>query len=248
MARRRHLKKAPISEAVIDLRVALTTVADVNEIARYVRVNEPAYSRKKDLWLYEGRLEFKPDEDPITSQRKEHRGLRFETEDEKYVVQFRRDGFTFSRLAPYTNWETVFAEARRLWGRYVEVMSPEAVTRVAVRFINRLSLPLPLSLQEYLMCAPTVPDDVPGVASGFVTQITLLHEETGISMRITQKSEKSLEPGKTAILLDNDVFKVDEDGFGTDIDTLAGTFEQMRDLKNTIFFNSITEKTAEIYE
>jgi uncharacterized protein (TIGR04255 family) len=33
-------------------------------------------------------------------------GFRYESSDGKRIAQFQKDGFTFSHLAPYTNWET----------------------------------------------------------------------------------------------------------------------------------------------
>ncbi len=40
------------------------------------------------------------------------------TPDRLNVAQFRRDGFTFNRLRPYTKWEEIRPEALRLWQLY----------------------------------------------------------------------------------------------------------------------------------
>ena len=63
-------------------------------------------------------------------------GYLFTSVDGRQVVQARLDGFTFSRLKPYDKWESLRDEARELWQHYVQIASPETVTRVALRYIN----------------------------------------------------------------------------------------------------------------
>src|SRR4029077_18354423 len=89
-------------------------------------------------------------------------GYRFSAADGRQLVQFRLDGFTFSRLAPYTQWETVFEEASRLWRVYETAAPLEEVSRIAVRYINLL--PLPASkvqdFSPFLTAPPPVPKDL----------------------------------------------------------------------------------------
>ena len=59
-------------------------------------------------------------------------------------MQFRTDGFTFNNvgLGKYMGGEALLTEALRLWSRYAEVVKPSAVIRVALRYLNRLNLPM----------------------------------------------------------------------------------------------------------
>jgi uncharacterized protein (TIGR04255 family) len=68
-------------------------------------------------------------------------GYFWKTSDEKTIVQFRVDGFTFNRLRPYTSWTELFPQALDLWHLYSRVSRPEVITRLAVRYINRIPLP-----------------------------------------------------------------------------------------------------------
>lgn len=65
-------------------------------------------------------------------------GFQFWDAEKVRVFQARLDGFTYSRLAPYDCWEDLCGEARRLWRQYREFAKPERVSRIAVRYINRL--------------------------------------------------------------------------------------------------------------
>src|SRR5204863_7119814 len=58
-------------------------------------------------------------------------GLFFYSSDRKNVAQFREDGFTFSRLKPYSDWADVFARASALWRLYQDTVGEADVTRIA---------------------------------------------------------------------------------------------------------------------
>lgn len=51
-------------------------------------------------------------------------GIRAVTDDGLYVVQFRKDGFTFSRLPPYTNWNDFVGYARTCAATYLDLVRP----------------------------------------------------------------------------------------------------------------------------
>src|ERR1700737_2852531 len=142
MASPTHLANAPITEAVIDLRVRTAAELDVQRFAELGPKLGEQYGNAKSINLFELGIQQLPGA-PLESRGVLHGciGYRYESSDNKYIVQFRKDGFTFSRLAPYTNWEEIFAEASRLYRLFVEVGSVEEVTRVATRYINRLLLP-----------------------------------------------------------------------------------------------------------
>src|SRR5436190_21056320 len=86
-------------------------------------------------------------------------GLLFYSEDEKAVVQFRLDGFTFNKLQPYSSWEEIFPETWRLWALYQSAIGNVQITRLAVRYINRLALPSG-DFGRYLTALPQLPAEL----------------------------------------------------------------------------------------
>jgi uncharacterized protein (TIGR04255 family) len=162
------------------------------------------------------------------------------------VAQFRVDGFTFSKLANYTNWEKVSEEAFRLWKVYVDAANPREVSRVAVRYINRMQLPDVKDLGEYLESPPKVASPIPQVVREFLTRLVVRDERRNASAVIVQLLEPQMDPNSISLLLDIDAFR--EVSLAPDEQTLTEIFGELRRLKNDIFFASITDKTAEIYE
>jgi uncharacterized protein (TIGR04255 family) len=111
------------------------------------------------------------------------------------------DGFTFNRLKPYTGWAQVLPQALELWRIYVEEFGPLSVTRIAVRYINRLTLPAPVvNMSRYLTAPPTVPAGAPQSLRGFLQRIVLEDTAAGLTARVTQASEKSPNPDTASIL------------------------------------------------
>jgi len=161
------------------------------------------------------------------------------------IAQFRVDGFTFSKLEPYTTWEAVFGEADRLWRIYVQRAQPVEISRLAVRYINRLRLPAPVELGQYLEAPPVLPPPIPQAVREFLTRV-VVEAGNGASAILIQALEASLDPATVPLLLDIDAFR--EVSLLPDDPSIGQIFEQLRRLKNDIFFASITKRTVEMYE
>jgi uncharacterized protein (TIGR04255 family) len=70
--------------------------------------------------------------------------------------------------------------------------------------------------------------------------------ERGISAILIQALERPLDPSTVQVLLDIDAFR--ESVFPAEEPSLLQIFEQLRKLKNEIFFASLTERTVEMYD
>ena len=248
MATYRHLANAPITEAVIDFRVRLPSEFQVKELSSIRETIHDQYPDSKERRLITGGFGMEAGKPVVKPP--EDRGIDgyvLSSADNRKVAQFSKEGFTFSRLNPYTHWDDILAEAKNLWELYVAKASPELVTRIAVRYINQLNIPLPIDdFARYLTAPPNIPDTIPQVVSHFLTRVVVHDVEIGTTANITQALQKSLRPGCVTIILDIDAYKQKKLGF--DDSDIWLTFRQLRDLKNHIFFGSITEETARLYE
>lgn len=246
MARERYLKNAPIVEAMIDFRVSLPSGFDPKEFSSLAKDLSERYPKKEAGRLISGSIEIK-DGKPVVAPPIDRgiKGYRFKSNDEKEIAQFRNDGFTFSRLQPYTRWETVLDEAKRLWELYRSKTSPQAVGRIAARYINRLDLPVPIEdFGRYLTVPPELPKRLPQELSGFMIKLRI--HEKDLQGDITETLVKSPKKGYIGIILDIDVYKVSVGGMTED--EIWPTFDRLRELKNRIFFGLIKEETARLFE
>jgi uncharacterized protein (TIGR04255 family) len=248
MAARRHLKNAPITEALVDLRASATREFTPESLVRLQERLRSTYPTFKESRAFETRVEIKPGQAPVSgSADKGLHGYFFESSDAREIAQFRMDGFTYNRLHPYTDGQRILDEALRLWAFSVEVAAPTVVSRVALRYINHLRLPVPVPvLASYLTAPPVPPQGAHGEVETFLTRIMTYDPGTTLSVVTTQASEKGIDPSLTTVILDIDAFRVADLGVG--VDDLRPTLEALRSLKNDVFFGSISERTVELYE
>jgi uncharacterized protein (TIGR04255 family) len=247
MASQRHLKNAPIVEAIVDFRVKLPTKFEVKTFASIKEKLGDSYPQMEERREIEAGIKVRDKRVEHIVEEKGLQGYFFKSHDGKNVTQFRKDGFTFSRLKPYTNWQDVLAEAKKLWKLYKDRASPDLVTRIAVRYINQLDIPLPIeNLSKYLNAPPTIPQNLPQELCQFLTRVTIRDPNLDIMAHIIQALERGSKRDYVTIFLDIDVFKQKESGFGER--EIWQTFKQLRGLKNRIFFDSITEETARLFE
>lgn len=246
MAKQRHLRNAPIIEAIIDFRVKLPPAFNPEDFSSFSRDLSDRYPKNEPRRIFTGAFGIKEDKPFI--EKPEIRGIQgyiYKSEDEKNIAQFRIDGFTFSRLNPYTEWESVFSEAKNLWEIYSSKSSPELISRIAVRYINKLDLPLKMKgFEEYLTAPPQVPESLPQKVSQFLTRVVI--HEADITANIIQALDKSLKPDHIGVILDIDVYKGSK--LGINESSVWSEFGRLREMKNRIFFGSITEDTARLYK
>ena len=237
----RHLDNAPIVEALIDFRVNIPTEFNVQIFSSLGSDFASKYPKRESLTS--GNIEFRiEDGKPVVKSNvdKGIQGYIYKSADGKDVAQFRMDGFTFSRLNPYTSWEQVFGEASKLWDLYCSkaASDPVTVTRIAVRYINRLDIPALEDLGEYLKAPLKIPEELPQEISEFLVRVVI--HESELTANIIQALDKSTKPNYVGVILDIDVYKQNQNGF--DITNVLSEFTKLRDLKNRIFFASITDK------
>ncbi len=173
------------------------------------------------------------------------KGLRFQSIDKKYIVQFNRDGFGLSRLEPYETWEKFSDEALRLWNGYAEFTKPTQVTRLGLRYINSIQLP-PNELQfgEYVSVGPSTPESLNFSVSGFMHQDAVVVPNYSYAINIIKTLQRppDLSIGLN-LILDIDTFSTVP--LSVHRSKIKNHLAEMRWLKNKVFFDTVTEKSLE---
>ena len=151
----RHLKNAPITEALLDIRVRAKAGFNSASFTGLPPSLSTDFPKRVEYNAIKVEMQI-PADTPPEIQELGLQGIFYKSDDEKYVAQFRIDGFTLNRLKPYTSWDDFSAHAQALWEVYVEQAQPELVTRLALRYINHLPLPKDASaLADFMLVLPT---------------------------------------------------------------------------------------------
>jgi uncharacterized protein (TIGR04255 family) len=238
---------APITEALLDIKAKLPAGVDLTRLAAFQEAVKDRYPARRERSSWQGGFQFKPGEVPeVVHPSGGPDGYLFTSGDGQRIVQARLDGFTFNRLKPYDKWESFRNEAREQWDRYREIATPEIVSRVALRYINRLEIPLPMKdFREYILTTPEIAPKVPqGLARFFMRLV--IPDEKSRSVAIVTQTMEDIKEQVLPLIFDIDVSR--EGAFAANGAEMWEVLEQLRDYKNEIFFNSITEKTKELFK
>lgn len=236
--------RAPITEALIDIRVSIPDEITVAELARVNIGEETGYPKRRNRFAIEGQIAV--GEQVGTAASQTHVGYDFVSSDERQIVQVRSDGFTFSRLAPYDRWETFKTEAHRLWELYLDVAGSVDIGRIAVRYINRLDLPLPMDdFKDYLRTVPEVSPELPQGLSGFLMQLAIPQEDIGALLLLNEALLPPPDANIASVLLDIDLFRESKAPVGEE--ELWNTLDQFRHRKNEVFEACVTERARKLF-
>ncbi len=239
--------KAPITEALIEIKAQLPESVALPDLESLHAQIKTEYPDKKTRKRFEGKIEFKDEKEPIKTTHIQEDGYLFSAADGKQVTQFRLDGFTFNRFRPYSRWEDLYQETKRLWEIYKNALKPLLVTQIAVRYINSIEIPLKsFDYDDYFTAVPRIPQTLPQILQHFFTRVVIPFLDQGATAVVIQTPSGKQDPMNTAILLDIEVLSgeikvVPED---QKIWEMLGRF---RKIKNDIFFSHITEKTKELF-
>lgn len=241
-----NLPRAPIVEAVIEIRARATQVLEESSLRSALETRLNGYEFQHSLRVYQGEVMIEGGKPP--SQKVSDLGwigIQFRSSDGKHIAQFKRDGFVFSRLEPYDTWEQLFGESQRLWPIYKELARPTDMQRVGLRYINRVKIPHgELHFEDFIQPAPSAPRELDLPFNGFMHYDTLTVPDHPYAINVIRTIQRP-SGGTDALILDIDVFTTQEDSL--DDDLIGRRLLEMRWLKNKVFFGSITKKALEMF-
>lgn len=241
-----HLTKAPIVEAVIDIRITPKGSLDEAMVSSFLKKRLPGYPNQKNQ--NSKSLEIAVGVEPHAPIIKNlgFVGTTASAASEPYIAQFNKEAFVFSRLAPYNEWKLFMAEALRLWGIYCELITPGEVQRIGVRFINKIDvLKSVIELSDYYENAPDSIKDTDWPIINYIHkdtyQPTPLHV-INVIRTVKQRQDKT----GVGLILDIDVIMNKK--FNNDLGKVTDHLMNIKWLKNKTFFNSIKPNIIERYK
>jgi uncharacterized protein (TIGR04255 family) len=240
----RHYDKAPIKEAIVDIQIenspALTLASFEKE-----KISAPqGYAERQPLIM--GEVRGQVEGGILTATAKQDQmGYAFVGGEGKHIAQFRVNGFTFSRLAPYQTWIQLRDEAKTLWNAYRRIVGTLPIVRVGLRYVNQLDLPISLrDFRDFIRSYPEISSDLTQQLAGFFMQVQIPQEDLGAMLILNEAMVPPSGPNVVSVVLDIDVFKQ-----GLELesdDDVWNMLEELRLRKNLIFEGCITNNTREL--
>jgi len=146
------------------------------------------------------------------------------------------------------DWEPLFEGIWAAWLGYREVLRPDRVLRVSTRFINRIDIPTGQNLDDYFLISPRMPEGAPDILSAYssVMSIPYAQRKTQAFVKLgldVSNSNQTIQ----AMILDLDILHPC-DLAPNDNEAISSEIQDLRPLKNELFFGSLTEKALELFQ
>ena len=240
------LSNAPIAEALIDIRVVLPTETSVAGLEAFADPFRDRFTQSQPHHRGALKIEMNPVTAPVvTPTGPTPDGFVWTAPTENLIAQCRLDGFTLSKLRPYDSWRTFCPFFVECWNRYVQVAKPLKITRVALRYVNRLELPNGVDMKESILTVPEIGPNIPQNLPAFLMRLAIPNPSGEMAIVTLTSEDVQTLSGDFPIIFDIDVFRDVELEVGDP--TLWKVIRDLRAYKNTIFFNSLTPKALDRY-
>lgn len=247
MLKKIHFSRPPISEALIDIKVTLPQDINIQELQKAYDVVREAYPIKEVKAEWETKFQIKPGESPVvTTNTGGQKGYMLYTSDKKKIFQVMINGFTYNQLTNYTTWNDFYSEAMKLWKIYIKVAKPLRLTRLALRYINKIELPLPIkNLSDYIKTVPSIAENIAHEKTNYFMRMLIKNTENENKAVLTNVVNQIPGGNTLPVILDIDVFREHLD-IEVDTKKMEPIFQSLREYKNNLFINNITEETMKL--
>jgi len=238
-----HYKRPPITEAVVEVSIEAPIGMPFVERVRDKLVEHyppPVQS------IITANFEFRPDGSHVVQN--QVRGYKLTAGDGAGLVNVGQQSIGTSRLPPYEGWESFVAAARRNWDIWKRQVGWQKISRIGVRYINRIDIPTsgPINIEDYLTFSTRGPAlDFPPMTSFAINTVRPLGKDDCLLILNAGLVPSPLVK-TTSLLLDLDISRVtdlpqNDDGLWTFID-------QIRQHKNVVFEGCITDQTRALFD
>ena len=246
-----RLGKAPIVEAIFDLTCSMPEGFEVQKIEGEAHaLLKHRYPTVRPTLLLEQSFVQHPGKEPAISSKQILRGYQFASDDGKRIIQFRSDGFSFNKLAPYTVLDDYLPEIEESWKVFLRICKPSLVTRVSLRNINRISVKADgtnVQLDSYLKIGPHLHDEKNLTFTGFLNNHQALEVSTGNRVNVIT-TVQGITADSASLILDIEAYRLDTREQEFPLRYGPKIFLLIRSLKDRVFSNTLTESCLKSFE
>ena len=244
------LANAPIIEAILDIDCAFAQGFDLAAREEQIRAaTKGSYPVFQPQHFHGVRVEAIGEKSPTVTKSQGLQGFRALQADQKQLIQYRLEGFSFNRLAPYSSFDDYLPEIEHCWKEFVQIVEPSQVKEIRLRFINRLPLPLEgdkVELDDYFVFGPKLADDGRFSFLSFVQQYRTIEIGTDNELNIVLASQPT-EAGNLPVIFDIQVHNrsiIDPSAW----QSISSIILSLRELKNSVFQKTLTEKCIALFQ
>ncbi len=235
--------KPPIIEAVIQFK--LTRTLYPAQLERVSRLARKRYGEVAPMTNVDVQIDA---DNGLVTARRLPTGFRLGIQEDVLILQ--PSDFIVSRLAPYTGWDEFFERAKEDWATLEKVAGTRSISRVGLRYINRLDVPRngarPLDYSRYCRVEITIPTVYAGTLVGLSTRYeSAFPQKDDLAVVVNSAIIESPLFDHHSILLDIDV--IQQNRVPENMQDVWAMLGEMRAFKNEIFESAVTDDARVLF-
>lgn len=247
------LEKPPIVEALLAICGPSTAAWDSKTLPDRIRAVLPDYPQVELFNSASVSFQFQPNANPQVGQPatatsafedKGWEGIRLATAEPSRTIVVQRGMVLLSWLAPYPGWSSLRDEMLRIWRLLGPVLEFSRVDRVETRYINQLEVPIENGWVDFPSYFTGIGTPPKGMKWGpFVNQVMLaVAEDPLVGVNLVRMAQPPSTQSPTTVPLVLDLMATRNEHGNTEEGRLRAVFSALHDLKNHVFFESVSER------
>jgi uncharacterized protein (TIGR04255 family) len=165
-----------------------------------------------------------------------------------HVLQVFVNGFSLSQVSTtYSGWEALSKVFFDLWSKFTAQFEITNIFTLSVRYINRLQIPssLEFASEYWLPAVPGIGKSL-GLSSGYFSKVDFALANTSAKVGLAQMLETVPAPTGYINLIADILISIQKD-YKVGDSAILKEFESLREYKNVVFFDNLTEKGLKLY-
>lgn len=254
MDQRRRYKNPPIEEAICEFHFIPGQEWNFTIPGKlHTELSNEYAGRPQEQKVVQVGLETQDDKPPNLRYGEGLAKVQLVTEDGNRMIGVGPDVLSIHILRPYQStigsqsggWAEFYPRIQAAVEAYWKVSEPRAVSRIGIRYINKIVIPQKaVKVEDYLKCAMPNVSGLPDHINSFMSRAEYNYQDN-VQLIILQGSIET-PPNSVGFLLDLDVIWQGADPVTQD-DALIKVIE-LRERERRVFETVITDKTRELFD
>jgi uncharacterized protein (TIGR04255 family) len=244
--KRRIYKDPPIIEALCEFRFVPDQPWDWTIPGLFYREVESEFPIRREFDPFPVSFQVEGQEASIQNVASNVERMQFVRQDEGALIQIGPNVVAVNHLKPYSSWENFKQMIDRALNVYRKVASPQAISRIGLRYINRLEFPglQSVDIDRFLLAAPAVPSTVPQTFTSWLQRVEIPFEQANGLLALHSGSARSEGQQNVAFLLDLDFITLQAEL--VKLDSAMEWAEKAHDEIEKTFEACITDETRKL--
>ena len=245
---RRKYSNPPIEEALVEFRFVPGPEWDLTipgKLHQHPTIKDRYPGKPRTQNVVEAALQSGPGQSSNLAVRGGVSRVQLVDESGNHLITVGFDVLSVNVLRPYDGWEQFRPRIDAALQAYAEVAAPSGVSRVGVRYINKIIFAeKKINMDAYFRCGPSPVPELPSEIAGYMTRVEFLYEDK-VKLLFTLASIDVPE-GQSAFLLDLDLIWESTDA--KELDMIMSVVDDLHEREGAAFEAVITDRTREVFD